>query len=75
MYANLAILAVFVLFYSAFCGRLERTLFSGAVVEAAFDIQPFTDVRRDSFVRHHGFAKSGISRGDPVPGSDHALSH
>jgi NhaP-type Na+/H+ or K+/H+ antiporter len=38
MYGNLAILAIFVLFYSAFCGRLERTLFSGAVVFTAFGV-------------------------------------
>jgi NhaP-type Na+/H+ or K+/H+ antiporter len=38
MYGNLAILAIFVLFYSAFCGRLDRTLFSGAVVFTAFGV-------------------------------------
>ena len=38
MYANLTILAVFVLFYSAFCGRLERTLFSGAILFTAFGV-------------------------------------
>ncbi|MBW2520541.1 MAG: cation:proton antiporter [Deltaproteobacteria bacterium] len=38
MYGNLTILAVFVLFYSAFFGRLERTLFSGATVFTAFGV-------------------------------------
>ena len=38
MYGNLAILALFVFLYSAVCGRLERTLFSGAVVFTAFGV-------------------------------------
>jgi NhaP-type Na+/H+ or K+/H+ antiporter len=38
MYGNLAILALFVFLYSIVCARLERTLFSGAVVFTAFGL-------------------------------------
>jgi NhaP-type Na+/H+ or K+/H+ antiporter len=38
MYQNLAVLAAFVLVYSAVGGRLERTPFSGAVVFTAFGL-------------------------------------
>lgn len=38
MYGNLAILALFVFLYSVVCGRLERTLFSGAVIFVLFGL-------------------------------------